>query len=73
MEFDTSCFSGEYVTGDVTKEYLLALEQKRSDHAKALCNPILKGLDGLNSVRNDEQGVSIDDISMSDSGTAIGM
>jgi amidophosphoribosyltransferase len=29
--FDTSCFNGEYVTGDVTPEYLYALEQDRSD------------------------------------------
>jgi amidophosphoribosyltransferase len=34
-EFDTSCFSGEYVTGDVTREYLERLESERSDAAKA--------------------------------------
>ncbi|MGE0583497.1 MAG: amidophosphoribosyltransferase, partial [Steroidobacteraceae bacterium] len=34
-EFDTSCFSGGYVTGDVSPEYLLKLEQNRSDAAKA--------------------------------------
>jgi amidophosphoribosyltransferase len=33
--FDTSCFSGEYVTGDVTAEYLAKLEKERSDDAKA--------------------------------------
>jgi len=33
-EFDTSCFSGEYVTGDVTDEYLHELEQRRNDAAK---------------------------------------
>ncbi len=33
-EFDTSCFSGEYVTGDVTDAYLNELEQRRSDLAK---------------------------------------
>jgi amidophosphoribosyltransferase len=33
--FDTSCFSGRYVTGDVTPEYLAALELRRSDDAKA--------------------------------------
>jgi amidophosphoribosyltransferase len=32
--FDTSCFSGEYVTGDVTPEYLSQLERQRSDRAK---------------------------------------
>ncbi len=33
-EFDTSCFSGEYVTGDVTDEYLVELERRRNDAAK---------------------------------------
>jgi amidophosphoribosyltransferase len=33
-EFDTSCFSGEYVTGDVTDAYLDELEQRRNDAAK---------------------------------------
>ena len=33
-EFDTSCFSGEYVTGDVTDEYLSELEARRNDAAK---------------------------------------
>ncbi len=32
--FDTSCFSGEYVTGDVTPEYLARLQHERSDAAK---------------------------------------
>jgi amidophosphoribosyltransferase len=34
-EFDTSCFSGEYVTGDVTAQYLERLQGERSDEAKA--------------------------------------
>jgi amidophosphoribosyltransferase len=34
-EFDTSCFSGEYVTGDVTPEYLARLQSERSDEAKS--------------------------------------
>ncbi len=33
--FDTSCFSGEYVTGDVSRAYLDQLEVVRSDTAKA--------------------------------------
>ncbi len=33
-EFDTSCFSGEYVTGDVTPAYLARLQEERSDLAK---------------------------------------
>jgi amidophosphoribosyltransferase len=35
-EFDTSCFSGCYVTGDITAEYLERLERERNDGAKAL-------------------------------------
>jgi amidophosphoribosyltransferase len=34
-QFDTSCFSGEYVTGDITPAYLKRLEDERSDQAKA--------------------------------------
>jgi len=33
-EFDTSCFSGEYVTGNVTEEYLHEIEERRNDAAK---------------------------------------
>jgi amidophosphoribosyltransferase len=33
-EFDTSCFSGEYVTGDVTPEYLARVQAERSEQAK---------------------------------------
>jgi amidophosphoribosyltransferase len=33
-DFDTSCFSGEYVTGDVTPEFLKRLQVERSDEAK---------------------------------------
>ncbi len=33
--FDASCFSGQYVTGDVTPEYLQQLERQRSDGAKS--------------------------------------
>lgn len=32
--FDASCFTGEYVTGDVTPEYLAELEIARHDNAK---------------------------------------
>ena len=37
-QFDTSCFSGEYVTEDVTAEYLRELEESRCDEAKAKAN-----------------------------------
>jgi amidophosphoribosyltransferase len=33
-EFDTSCFSGEYVTGDITAEYLRKIERARADSVK---------------------------------------
>jgi amidophosphoribosyltransferase len=33
--FDTSCFSGDYVTGDVDQDYLDHIEQHRNDAAKA--------------------------------------
>ncbi len=34
-EFDTSCFTGEYLTGDVTPDYLKLIESQRSDKAKS--------------------------------------
>ena len=34
-QFDTSCFTGEYVTGDIDGQYLATLERERSDGAKA--------------------------------------
>ena len=43
-EFDTSCFSGVYVTGDVTDEYLDELEQRRNDAAKQKREARRKGL-----------------------------
>ncbi|ASJ75327.1 amidophosphoribosyltransferase [Granulosicoccus antarcticus] len=33
-DFETSCFTGEYITGDVDKNYLDALEKLRSDNSK---------------------------------------
>ena len=33
--FETSCFSGVYVTGDVTQEYLAGVEAQRRDSAKS--------------------------------------
>ena len=34
-EFDTSCFSGQYVTGDVTPAYLDQLQKNRSDAVRS--------------------------------------
>ncbi len=42
-EFDTSCFSGEYVTGDITPEYLARLQAERSDQAKAERSTVGRG------------------------------
>lgn len=35
-EFDTSCFDGKYVTGDVTPEYLSRVDNLRNDQAKEI-------------------------------------
>ena len=43
--WDTSCFDGKYVTGDVTDEYLMSLELARNDDAK---------------INNDKPGVTIE-------------
>ena len=42
--FDASCFSGEYVTGDVTDEYLGELERRRNDAAKQAREGLHKSL-----------------------------
>jgi amidophosphoribosyltransferase len=34
QRFDTSVFTGDYITGDITPDYLAFLEQERSDEAK---------------------------------------
>ncbi|MCH6573543.1 MAG: amidophosphoribosyltransferase [Proteobacteria bacterium] len=34
-DFDTSCFSGEYVAGDISEEYLHRIEKERSEEAMA--------------------------------------
>ncbi|MEZ5498927.1 MAG: amidophosphoribosyltransferase [Steroidobacteraceae bacterium] len=43
-EFDTSCFSGAYVTGDVTPDYLARLEAERSDAARSRRRELTAGL-----------------------------
>ncbi len=45
-EFDTSCFSGHYVTGDVTPQYLERLQRERSDEAKQRGRGALKIVHG---------------------------
>ena len=39
QRFDSSCFTGEYVTGDIDRDYLECLARDRSDAAKAPKNP----------------------------------
>ena len=34
VQFDTSCFNGEYITGDIGPDYLQKLEDARNDTAK---------------------------------------
>ncbi|MHB8622869.1 MAG: amidophosphoribosyltransferase [Sulfuricaulis sp.] len=34
QRFDASCFDGEYITGDVTRDYLDRIERQRNDGAK---------------------------------------
>ena len=60
-QFDTSCFSGEYVTDDVTDDYLRALEAARSDVAKS-------SREAANLLRD----LTIGDEAI-DAGTAVGM
>ena len=36
QSWDASCFNGEYVTGNVSQEYLDALEAARNDSAKTV-------------------------------------
>jgi amidophosphoribosyltransferase len=52
-EFDTSCFSGEYVTGDVTDEYLHEIEQRRNDKAKRQRKAKRKGRAALDAKGTD--------------------
>mgnify|MGYP001161124799 FL=1 len=38
QSWDASCFNGEYITGDITPEYLDKLQKRRNDKAKNLQN-----------------------------------
>ena len=57
--FDTSCFSGQYVTGDVSKAYLDRLEVARADAARAKRDA---------RVRREERDGSADDDAMQAAG-----
>ena len=52
--FDTSCFSGQYVTRDVTAEYLARLQMERSDQAKS-------DREALRQRMEDESGGAVED------------
>jgi amidophosphoribosyltransferase len=45
-DFDASCFSGDYITKDVTSDYLARLQMERSDAAKRDREVIRRRLDG---------------------------
>ena len=55
-EFDTSCFSGNYVTGDITGEYLGLVERERSDDAKSKREALRAVLDGDDDHESSEAG-----------------
>lgn len=46
-DFDLSVFTGKYVTGDITLEYLSMLERQRSDSAKNARQPSSQDVLGL--------------------------
>jgi len=60
-EFDASCFSGEYVTGDVTPEYLQQLEANRSDKAKSSREALRQRLEGDIDDGDDDGGGMVPD------------
>jgi amidophosphoribosyltransferase len=47
-QFETSCFDGKYVTGDVSEDYLYNLRKLRSDDAKNRASKALE-LNDVNS------------------------
>jgi amidophosphoribosyltransferase len=59
-DFDTSCFSGDYVTGDVTPEYLRQTEIIRSDAAKQARERLRKLRDLRPAYLDEENGPAAD-------------
>ena len=51
QRFDASVFNGEYVTGDITPDYLQRLEADRNDDAKAMRDD--KGAAAVIGLHND--------------------
>jgi amidophosphoribosyltransferase len=58
-KFDTSCFSGEYVTGDITDEYLHEIEQRRNDAAKQRRRAKRKGLAAVDAADSDKTDAAV--------------
>ncbi|MDH3432926.1 MAG: phosphoribosyltransferase family protein, partial [Gammaproteobacteria bacterium] len=58
-EFDTSCFSGEYVTGDVTDEYLNEIERRRNDAEKQRRESRRKGRDAADATDAENTGAAV--------------
>lgn len=50
QDFDDSCFSGNYVTGDITPSYLARLQEERSDQAKTRRRQVRGGVKALRAV-----------------------
>ncbi len=73
VEFDTSCFSGEYVTSDVTPAYLEALEARRNDQAKS--RRAAQWWAAPDAARGADSGAGLadPDDSSDDASTAVGM
>ncbi len=53
-QFDTSCFSGCYVTGDITKEYLTSLGLNRNDKKHTESLNVSQATVGIHNGDNDE-------------------
>jgi amidophosphoribosyltransferase len=58
-EFDTSCFSGEYVTGDVTDEYLHEIERRRNDAEKQRQEAKHKGHEAFDAPHAESPGAAV--------------
>ncbi len=58
-EFDTSCFSGEYVTGDITDEYLHEIEMRRNDAEKQRREDKQNGYDAGDVVSGELSGAAV--------------
>ena len=58
-EFDTSCFSGEYVTGDLTDDYLDEIERRRNDVAKQRRKAKLTGSTAMDAPGADDTDAAI--------------